>query len=1214
MIDANVAPSPAPAPSDAHPFEPVFAVLESMRDTFGQSVMDLEQDEDDWATKRHRVEIAADELLGKIVPQVQALPEHEDRAATVRFTQQLIAGAAARLVLVGAREKADTLVRAGAALGEEPLTAYLRDASRSWDAFVEIERARAAAAFDDQECDRRLKKTARRKDLWPAAKDEIERILDRPREVVSPPSIFWVYGLGAMLLGRRDAQPNGIHRTTRFILLTIIPVWPTGDYLVKKYASSVTYYAQYRLPKWARIWQKTVLALAAVGAVVLGVSLYFSSDGYQLKQMIAEAEAAEIAGDAEQALERYERALREGNPRSPQMHQVAASVMRIRAEAIQRPVTAASVAEIRAVVDTYDGIPRGAREPVARDTLAAHLVEWANEIGMETPATAQATRVVAALGTTVAPENDELQALRVNATLAVASELEADWPLDALSAYVGLLPSPEAQAKIDPLLERLTASPAVLYEHRALVNAARGNAPTELSNAIEEGLADVARWNGNPARATAIERGGGELLAWVTTHRRDQEAAVARAENLRAAGDSAGALAVLERAGSPGESIEAGHVLRADLLIEAGRSEQALALLRRYVERHLEPYLQAVTSYDRRAMEKYEQLAQRAENGTLPDSVMNRLLAIEDEEEVYAEFDRYAQEQLENDTELAGLREQIVEHADAVSASMLQGSLALELAMQTTGAARQELLLEAEAAFLAIRAEAGESAGYRTQLGMVYHRLGRPEEGDAEFDDVVRLYGPEWDIEVASAYRELGLDAKATELAQAVADASEDEAIRGSASVLLAMMATTDEERAAAIAIAPDNDQNRLLADEVRAQELIDQGDLAGAAAVFLRIANEWESEVESATAANNAAVAYGQRFVCTGDIEDAEKAAAAMERAARLEPSSAIVAQNAAEALFREASARVLSEYVDLGELGTDIADLDSLLNVFVAGPHGGAIRDALAGAPRVSASTGHLRRAITLAPGNTSLFTDLCDQLVLLRDLSGLQRLNTSLASTGYVPGANPELEMYRAGLYDALVLEMTNTGTEARTARLASSRLSSRSRDVLRVYQARDLMMRMSVTGYWEDASGALEHLDAVDDDALPVTDGTLRTVIALALARAAAESAELGAVYEDMRRNYSPGPLLALRIIEEHPSLAAAIRADEAMARVPALLDATERPSVDSWAAATVLGDTQRATAHASYRENPVTQASRSIRHALADTNDYNDAWIQELWER
>jgi len=226
--------------------------------------------------------------------------------------------------------------------------------------------------------------------------DEVlaERFPDLTR-TKRPPSLGSINGVGTTLYGRRDYDPEThSYVATHYFVLVFIPLVALGAYRVVD-APGGGFYCLGRVPlsNLARSWNKLLLSLLVLVGLGIGWAVYTSSPEYQAGQLLAEARAAEEAGDVEAAVGRYGRLV--GGPRRTEAR---AALRRLLDAALEEPgpdladrlraladtrvaeeLFAADVSErvIDAALGDLDGAPRRARdllavvEPFAPDRVAA---------------------------------------------------------------------------------------------------------------------------------------------------------------------------------------------------------------------------------------------------------------------------------------------------------------------------------------------------------------------------------------------------------------------------------------------------------------------------------------------------------------------------------------------------------------------------------------------------------------------------------------------------------------------------------------------------------------------------------------------------------------------------------------------------------------------------------------------------------------------------
>ncbi len=189
-------------------------------------------------------------------------------------------------------------------------------------------------------------------------------------------------------------------------------------------------------------------------------------------------------------------------------------------------------------------------------------------------------------------------------------------------------------------------------------------------------------------------------------------------------------------------------------------------------------------------------------------------------------------------------------------------------------------------------------------------------------------------------YRDLGLPVRAKEIAEGLyRTAPEDRYKHAAASLLSHLVAEIglgeDEEEAWLKRGDATQPEVKHLLLRLEARRLARQGKLAEADRAYARLAADYERDAgHDAVAANNAAVAYQDRYTTTGDPAHLRAAVKQLEAAHRLSPQSAMVAGNLANALEQLAEVTVLDRWVKTRSLALDSGETEIVLSAILAGP----------------------------------------------------------------------------------------------------------------------------------------------------------------------------------------------------------------------------------------------------------------------------------------
>jgi len=209
------------------------------------------------------------------------------------------------------------------------------------------------------------------------------------------------------------------------------------------------------------------------------------------------------------------------------------------------------------------------------------------------------------------------------------------------------------------------------------------------------------------------------------------------------------------------------QLLRAALLADEGRLDEADRLLADVVELSLPALDRARRDYERTAGAIDERLWAQAESGGLPPEIEE---AVDKAEEADKQgiVQEWVDQQVRADPLATRRWQEYQLHAHAITAATELGALRLRRSLAAEEPARGELLRQAERAFLLVRESAEGSIDYHLGLGQVRYRLGQVEAGEAELGALLERDDPETTLLVADAYRELGMDSRAAELFEEV--------------------------------------------------------------------------------------------------------------------------------------------------------------------------------------------------------------------------------------------------------------------------------------------------------------------------------------------------------------------------------------------------------------------------------------------------------------
>jgi hypothetical protein len=560
---------------------------------------------------------------------------------------------------------------------------------------------------------------------------------------------------------------------------------------------------------------------------------------------------------------------------------------------------------------------------------------------------------------------------------------------------------------------------------------------------------------------------------------------------------------------------------------------------------------------------------------------------------------------LDADTGLAQLKAAYVRHAMVVPAALALGRIKLQQARAATGKARVLLLAEAERLFLAVRAEAEGQPGFHLALGQVYHRLGRPAEGDAELAKL--LQGPdEQRLEVASVYRDLGLGRKAIDLLENIY-AHADQLNKYHAAHIRALLADQLIEREKWLKLAdPKDEAIILLLKEAQAGHAQLDGRDAEAARLFGEIAARDERAANhNPVAANNAAVAYENRYQALGELKDLEHALRLLENAYRSESNVALIAENLSRVLTYLGTVRVLGRFVPVSLIRPSSRQAETLLGLLVEGPQRAAVLSAVHAEPLLLRAAEVERQAEVLSPQWVEIYDQEIDLADLTDDDNAIAELDARLqAQTSLdTETAAHQFERYVAGDYGAQFRQQLDAevGRLAKIVTDAHQRHNARAEGFALVLSGGVSMRRAIETGNAQDLVAS----ERAQRDALHLVPeiGPMPLAWALvtaATARAAAADSDFARFWSTAHRRYTADSLLlAIREGEGGAARLAALRRRPELGEATRLLreDAHHQPGVAGLVLARVAGDDALAARESRALSRASVQAVKRIRVRL-----------------
>ncbi|MCC6551805.1 MAG: hypothetical protein IT372_02130, partial [Polyangiaceae bacterium] len=791
---------------------------------------------------------------------------------------------------------------------------------------------------------------------------------------------------------------------------------------------------------------------------------------------------------------------------------------------------------------------------------------------------------------------------------AIAGRVAGERPLLALEHYTRLKDpgAIDAAKKIIDSFSEPRDAPSLWIEAEAPVErwidlAAATTGWGDDGAAVKAKLATARKAHDDDAKL--IEAGDEKAIAKALAARPgDQELAAALASLTRGQGDVKGAIATLAGLGPPGRLTAEAQQLLGACHSDAGDLAKADEILSGLLDERLPAFQEAQRAFFDAMAETQRRIMADLQTGAAPPDLDARMAGVTDEARQREIFQEWLGERMDRDPELARLRGEYLRHGAVVPASLMLGMVKLRRAVDARGSGspsapsapnpgdapggeRRALLDAAERAFLSIRREAAGEPTFHLGLGQVYHRLGRPADGDAELKGVLDRREPALSLAVARAYRELGLGTRARQVCEAIhADPKAEKVHKDNAAALIAhLVPDLDEQETWLKRSDTSAPEIRNLLDNVRAMRLLRAGKLAEADQALAKIARFHERDAKhSAVGANNAAVAYMSRFEATGDTAHLRSAVSSLEAAARLGADNALVLGNLASALQHLGEVTVLDRWVQIRTLLPDGRAASSVIDAMLEGPLRGEVLAALQREPAFQRSLEVTRQAQILAPQQTSAYEPQLEWLGWNADAKGFTELAKRLES---MPPFDPEdvateRRKWERGERDEELKRQSAAALERARACLSRAERSGHKPTLAAAYLG--LGEALSSKAYFEGSAAlAGEMIDAYRSatQAWPegVTDRELAgALVNAAIYKALPESPALKKAWDAERRVF--GTAMLLHRAAAGPSgaeILAALRKQPELAEAARLRKASlgDRPSLTDWIIARIAGDSE-----------------------------------------
>lgn len=1167
--------------------------------------LEISPNRTDWSAVSERLDEVRQQARAA-VDGLKSLEDPEGRTALGEEGAWILARAGAVLFNAGRREGA-SLIRAASEL--DPSTAALRYGRHDPDGFVRLSAALGLRAEGNPKaCDAMLSALAKER-----PNPDLQEVIDGLKSVGTPlksaPPMFTFNSVGTGLYGHRDEGPDGSYVATLCICALFVPLIPLAAYRVQSHGGGqYTFYSKVSLSPFASAVRWVLLALTA-GSVAVGVvGATWFSPARQAERAFGSTQAQAQGQPPEVTVGLWRSYLELPNSHAaPKLHDEAAlSLVKGLIAQVPSPLGAQGEAAVQNAAREYGALRAGWRDNATAELFVKAMLGWAE--GLTDPA-AKARVLGDALLLVPSTRTPGLRAVKAQISTGLADGLRQTQPLRALELYCAVAEDPAARTGSVEVLKALVPRWTLLFEEQPLVQdclrALGGSPDTEAVVAeVQAALNRAADKVTDPQRQALLDGGGARALTKaLVADPDDTEVRLAVAGAMARDGRVQAAEALLlER--TPAQWLtRPAQALLAQLWVQLGRSVEAEDLLEHQVQRGL-PKLQAArAAYVQRSRSVEQTASQAADRGEVPPAVHKALYG-DDEDAAREAYRNWVQLILRADGKLTELREAYLRETSVVSAALDLGRMKLERANALTGRERSELLDEAERVFVGVREESEGEPEYHLSLGTIYHRLQKPDEGEAEFGRVLALNDAHWAMEVAAAYRALGIRDKARQISEKAYAEGDAETKDAAATHMYLLAADIEEQELWLGRVKAKSTALRARYATLKGDKALRDGDEVSAAKAYEQAYREWKSEGETDGAAvNNRALALWSKFSCTGDLQDLKWAVQSQAKSARLQPDSALVSLNQSQLLWQYAVVRWFSRWIDPHEFRVTGRMVWTLLY----GLHGGAekvwVEDRLKSAETAEALR-VAQKARTLAPSGTGSYALETGVSDLMRDVDLAQRL-LNMARHSLPPERDSEPRDLKA--------ETSNLAAWVNAARARLPRAKS---------PPAQAAARLALSDALE-SKGDLEFSTAAYDEALQLTGEAERLWPALNMSRrrvslligravvsALADRPELQQRYLNEGWDAAPRWFL-LQLAEEggHEAILERTGADAGMQEALQIVKAlpTEPSDIAAWALGRVVHDEALTSAHAGVFKDALSMTRQRLTHHLDNSPSSRAMW-------
>lgn len=894
--------------NDNDPVQHLGEAVASLEDLLLHNDLSPDPERRNWAAFRRELdalESRATEVTASLGP-AWLFADHDLRASIASRCAATLLDAAVLLRLAGRDARGKTLLDRAADLARD---GNAKDVLRAIDQAVQHPDLAAGACYH-----RWLDATGRLPDPEPRRRSLPPKAPDIESPVARPPSLIRINGCGVGLYGHRDQKPDGSYLSAWCVSILFIPVFPICWYRVVASEKGYVFRGRRTLGFAGRLWQFSI-AMTLMASVLAWNKLGNPWGGAaDAKAELGRLSAIEADGGGanEEVLEGYLRVAQE-HADETEGRAAAYQAAKLIAARIPAPCKLESVEDVRRQALRITPVPASARTEKADRLLRDALLRCASQLPSNTLAEAEV------LGIAIATAVDEqqkglLRARRRESLAAVAASIREQHPLHALALYRSMLPEPKAMDGMVQVFESLSVAPSTIAAAGPAMQAWMNHAASDPRHQPRvQGIRDKLA-AGEQQHASYLEQidaaSDSELERLFKSDDNVEEVAVAYARQRRSAGSPSQGIAAITKLNPDGRLTYESRIELAWCYRDAKNLDQARLTLRAVIDELSMPYREAVERWRDLKRTEWDRLAEEA----------RRRRGLAKDVDLPEEAAQSIEKALADSPQLKAAAEEVDGPSIVVRAVVALASIDLAQGIVAEGEERSRLLHDAEATLLQMKAAEGDF-DYELQSGVVLHRVRKTQEAEAAFSRALQGADSGQMLKVSGAYRSIGMQKKARQLAEsAYHSASDDSSKWQAASARAVLWLSLDDRKEWLERCEPQS--SRLDRLEVEAELALRRGADQEAARILAQVCKEYEPRISNdATDANNGGLAFLRLYEVTGDLAHLQKAVRALSRAAVLGPDRPIVLDNYADVLELLGSSEVLGKWIHVRALRLDSA-----------------------------------------------------------------------------------------------------------------------------------------------------------------------------------------------------------------------------------------------------------------------------------------------------